>query len=538
MAKFSKCKFFAIFLTLGFFFGCANMRSPSGGPKDTVSPKVVKETPGNLTRNFSGRNIKIVLDKFVTLKDESSEISISPVLDKMPTFKAFKTVLDVKFVQALEKNTTYTINFGNAIVDVNEGNVLKNYTYVFSTGSYIDSLSIRGNVKGALNDKAVTDAIVFILPVSQDSLFGKKGPSIFATTDSAGNFALNNLRGDTYRIYAMKKPKGSGDRIFNANTDAIAFLKDSLVLDSNKTNVQLVLFKGTPPKFNVLSDRIDPDGKIVLVFNKGIADLAIIDPVILDKDKTVEFSIKRDSASIWLSQLTFDSLKVQMNGKNQSRDTLTIYRNKKDTYERAVLINDNTSKDYLKRHEDLVLTLSSPTSQVDTAKISLLQDSIPVKSFQVIKDSLSMRKFAFKYAWKPNKTYSLRFADSTFTDIFGTKSKSYSRQFKLDSADDYGNIDITVAVPDTSKSYLVQWLNEKKEVIRTDAISQNTVLKYLSYPAGKYGLSVVYDANKNGEWDTGDVSAKLQPERIWHYDKVIKIRPNWDLEERVTIPAE
>ena len=543
MTNFSNSRFRLIFsgyfsISL-LFLGCANMQQPMGGPKDITPPKVVKETPSNLTRNFSASKIEIQFDEFIKLKNESSEISISPAIDKMPIFKAQKKILDLKLEQAFEKNTTYTINFGKAIVDVNEGNILQNYSYVFSTGDHIDSLSISGNVKSTITTVPLKDVTVFVLPIGQDSLFGKKKANIFTSTDSAGNFILKNLRENTYRIYALKKPAAGGDRIFNPNTDEIGFLKDSIVLKKNIKDIKLNVFKETPSSLRNLADKIEADGRILLVFNKPVAELKIVYPVSLDEKKIVEFSAKKDSAFVWLPELTFDSLKIQASDQAKSAITVTINRNKKDTYTRAILVSDNLiSNQKLKPRADLVLSLSSPMAEFDVSKMSLLQDSVPVKGFSLVKDSNSLRKVMVKFAWRPNKTYSLKLADSSFTDIFKTKSKTYSRKFTLDSDDNYGNLSIVAAVPDTTKNYLVQWLNEKQISVRTDIISTNTAIKYQTYPTGKYTVRVVYDANKNGEWDTGNVRQKLQPEIIWNYEKVITLRANWDVEEKIAIPAD
>lgn len=518
--------------------GCASVQQPSGGPKDVTPPKVLKETPKNLTKNFSAKKIEIQFDEFIKLNNEFTEISISPALDKEPIFKAKKKILEITFEDSLEKNTTYTINFGKAIVDVNEGNILKNYNYVFSTGDKIDSLSISGNVADFLTKEKLKDITVFILPIKQDSLFGKKRASIFTTTDSAGNFKLQNLRENTYRIYALKEQ--GGDRIYNSPTEEIGFLKDSIVLNKNVSGIQLEIFKEVPPSFSVLDKKIENDGRITLAFNKSLLNPAIqiIEPASLDSKKTIEFTSKKDSALIWLPELTFDSLKVAVSDDLKRLDTVTLRRDKRDVYKKAVSISDNISSAKLKPRTDVSLTFSSPIVSFDESKISILEDSIPVKSLQTIKNDNSTRNYTLKYPWRLNKNYILKLADNAFTDLFGTKSKAYNRKFVLDTEDNYGSIAIAITVPDTSKSYLIQWLNDKENVLRTDVITKNTSINYTTYPTAKYYIRVVYDANKNGKWDTGDVKSRRQPENVWNFEKEISLRPNWDLEEKFSIPPD
>lgn len=274
-----------IFIISLLLFGCASVQSPTGGPKDTKPPKVIIETPKNLTRNFKVKKIVIEFDEFIKLANEFTEISISPAMDEMPIFKARREELEITFEDTLEINTTYTINFGKAITDVNESNILTNYTYVFSTGPNIDSLSISGSVTSALTKEKLKDVTVFILPVKQDSLFGKKKANIFTTTDSSGNFKLQNLREDSYRVYALKEQ--GGDRIFNSASDEIGFLNDTLILNKDTTGLELEVFKQDAQSFNIQERKIEPDGRLSIAFNKPLIDpsLKILGQETLDGKK-------------------------------------------------------------------------------------------------------------------------------------------------------------------------------------------------------------------------------------------------------------
>ncbi len=540
MAKFLKRLFLRNFLILNLavllFSSCASVQSPTGGPRDSIPPKIVKETPKNLTRNFAAEEIQIQFDEFIKLTNEFSEISISPALDVLPEFKAKKQNLEIKFSQPLEANTTYTINFGKAITDVNESNILTNYTYVFATGNQIDSLSLSGNVTSSLTKEKLKDVTVFILPTSQDSLFGKKRASFFTTTDTAGNFSLRNLREDTYRIYALNE-QGGGDRIYNGQNEEIGFLDKPILLNKNTDNIRLEVFKAVPKIFSVSDRKIESDGRILLTFNKPLLkpSVTIIDPVAAEATKTFEISNSRDTALIWLPELAFDSIKVSVSDSGIPVDTVLIRRNKRDTYNRSVLVTDNITGPKLRPKSDVVLRMSSPIASAQESNISLLEDSVVVK-FQLSKQTASTRTYNLKYPWKLNKEYILRFNENAFTDIYGNKSKLYIKRFNLDTEDNYGNISIKVTVPDTVGSYIVQWMDEKETVYRQDVITKNTTLNYLTYPTAKYRVRVIYDANKNGIWDTGNVFTTQQPEKTWTFDKVISLRPNWDLEELMVIP--
>jgi len=540
MAKIKKTIFFSIpglvFLYSLFLISCASVQSPTGGPRDTIQPVIVKELPKNLTRNFTGTKIEIEFDEFVKLSNEFTEISVSPAMDIPPAYKAKKEILHITFEEELQKNTTYTINFGKAIADVNEGNILKNYSYVFSTGNQIDSLSISGRVINSLTKQKLKDVTVFILPLSLDSLFGKKKASFFTTTDTSGSFKLSNLREDKYRIYALNEQ--GGDRIYNGNSEEIGFLNKPINLNKDTSSIELKVFKEVPRIFSVTDRNIESDGRITLIFNKPILNpsITILEPTELNITKTIEFSNTRDSALIWLPELTFDSIKVAVKSDEKSLDTVILRRNKRDTYTPSVSITDNIVGTKIRPGSELAIKFSSPVKSYDDKLLSILEDSIAIKGYEIVKNEKNPRTYNIKYPWRLKKQYILRLENNAFTDILGNKTKAYARKFDLDVEDNYGSISIKISVPDTSKNYIIQWLNDSDKPLRQDRINKNTVLNYTRYPTAKYKIRVIYDENNNGEWDTGNVILKRQPENTWTFEKTISLRPNWDLEENVTIP--
>lgn len=523
-----------VFLIIG---SCANMKTPLGGPRDSIPPKVLNENPKNLNTNFAADKIEIQLDEYFKLSNQFTEISISPDVEKLPNFKIKKKILEINFDKPLEKNTTYTINFGNAVVDVNEGNVLKDYNYVFSTGNVIDSLSISGKVTSSLTREVLKDAIVFIIPTSRDSIFGKKKANIFAITDSAGNFKLKNLHENTYRIYALKE-EGTGDKIFNVPTDQIGFIKDSIVLTKNITDLKLEVFKEVPADFKILEKKIQEDGTIILTFNKPLKkpEIAILEKN-LDSKKFLEINNRKDTALIWLPELSFDSISVAISDEAKILDTAIIRKGKKNVFNKPLVITTNLNDQKLKPKSTLTLTLSSPISEFDISKFKLLEDSIPVQIPLIEKDKISLRKLGVTFSFQEEKTYTLNILDNAIKDISGKLTKTSTETFTVDISDNYGNIALEVSVADTSKSYIVEWLNAKDVVLRSDVITKNKTLNYVNYLATEYHIRVIYDDNKNGIWDTGSIKYRTQPEKIWKFEKQITLRPNWDMEEKLSIPA-
>ncbi len=534
---FSKNSFFSLaMLLVALIYGCASMRFPEGGPKDTTPPKVLKMEPKNYSTNFNAQKITIEFDEYFNLQNEFKEVSVSPEQDKPLILKKRQKKLEITFQDSLEKNTTYTINFGKAIADVNEGNIIKNLSYVFATGPKLNSLSISGKVTNTLTGKPELDATVFILPLAKDSIFGKKKPSIYTTTDSSGNYTLSNLKKETVKIYALKET--GGDKIYQQATDQIGFIKAPIELTKNIENVNIGLFKELASTFRIVDRRLNTDGSISFVFNQQLVkpELVVIDSKPIDESKIVHFTKNNDSAKVWLKDLSFDSLKFAIKSDGKALDTVMFTRGKKDTYTRIVQLTDNLEGGSLNPYKPYRLFLNSPIDKIDLTKIKFLEDSIPRTNFTLEKDSSNVLAYVLKYPWKKARPYIITFGEGTFTELFGTKNKEIKRTFKLANADDYGSIILTVEVPEPNKSYVIELVNEKKDVVYQEVITKNTKVNFINYRTGIYFVRVIYDDNKNGKWDTGNVKNQTQPEKIWYEPEERSIRANWTREHTMIIP--
>lgn len=516
---------------------CASIQQPQGGPKDSIPPTILKETPPNLSRNFSAEKIVIEFDEFIKLSNPFKEISVSPDLDQPLNPRVRRKNIEITLPDSLSEHTTYTINFGKAIGDFNEGNPLLNYSYVFSTGDVIDSLTIAGKVVNALTQAVEKEITVMLIPTRQDSIFGKRKANIFTLTDTAGNFRLQNLREDVYRIYALREE--NNDRVYNAADELIGFLSDSIVLNKDTSGIRLEVSKGIPKDFRLLDRKIEPNGKIYFVFNKPLEnpDLTVTHPMKLNADKHVEYSQNRDSATVWLSDLTFDSLKVRFSDHGLLLDSITMRRGRNEKYDRDFFITDNLTGNKVNRIRHIELTAGSPIQSVDRSKIILLADSVPVTNFQLAKDTLANRRYIIRYNWRPKRNYELTLEEGAFTGFFSDKNTSVTKRFTMDETDNFGDILLRVSVPDTNRQYLVQLVNEKMDFIyRSIPISTSMDIPFRQFPGGKYTVRIVYDDNNNGKWDTGNVYENRQPEQVWYMGKTFIIRANWEQEENISVP--
>jgi uncharacterized protein (DUF2141 family) len=265
--------------------------------------------------------------------------------------------------------------------------------------------------------------------------------------------------------------------------------------------------------------------------------LTFIDPLNV-KDPIIDFSSKGDTALVWLRSYDFDSLKVAINSDKQALDTIKLTRGKKDTYDRTILFSNNLSGGKIKPGTSLQLSFNLPIENIDQQSVELLEDSISKSGFIINRLNKSARLFTVSYPWKTKKRYILKFKEGTIKDIYNTANKPLKLDFELDEIENYGNLSLNVVKEDSTKTYILQLFNSAKSLYKEAVIKDNRTIIFNNIPISKYTLRVIEDDNNNSEFDTGNVKLKIQPEKVWFFDKEIITRANWDREEKIIIPKK
>jgi hypothetical protein len=221
--------------------GCAQIGAPTGGPRDTISPVLVKATPPNKTLHFTGNKIVLDFDEYVEVQDIQNNVLVSPLQKRNPTITYNFQTVTIRMRDTLLPNTTYTINFGDALKDLNEGNPLKDFTYIFSTGNTIDSMSLGGKVILAESGKTDSTLIVMLYRNANDSSVQKIKPSYIAKVKGDGSFIFRNLPPESFRVYALKD--GDGGKTYNSKTEAFAFLDSAVRVSGTTVPVTLYAYQ-------------------------------------------------------------------------------------------------------------------------------------------------------------------------------------------------------------------------------------------------------------------------------------------------------
>src|SRR5690242_16994874 len=204
--------FFLIILSISkivVLCGCANIIPPEGGPRDTIPPVILKVSPSDSTRNFTGKTIVFTFDEFVELDNVAENLLVSPLPKHNPDVSSKLKTVTIKIKDSLEANTTYSFDFGKAVKDFTEGNPVKDFTYTFTTGQYFDSLQLQGHVILAETGKIDTTLIVMLHTNARDSAVVINRPRYIAKLDSKGRFLFKNLPPKTFYIYALKDENGT-----------------------------------------------------------------------------------------------------------------------------------------------------------------------------------------------------------------------------------------------------------------------------------------------------------------------------------------
>jgi hypothetical protein len=342
--------FFLVCLALmrvPFITGCANIVPPSGGPKDTLPPVLIEADPEMRALNVPVNTNKIVLsfDEYIDLKDISKNLIASPVPKQMPFVHSHLKVITVTIKDTLQPNTTYALNFGKAVTDVNEGNVLKNFTYVFSTGKYVDSLQYSGRVIMSNTGKPDSSLIVMLHSQLFDSAVAKFRPRYITRLDSAGNFTFKNIRPDIYALYALEDQ--SGMHMYTSKSQVFAFADSPVDLRVSTAPLLLYAYADTSdlkhPKKTVaqVSTKKEDKDKVKRLIITGNIPNGLL---ALHHDLELSFALPIrdfDSTGVRLTNDSFQDFKqIQFEFDSTSKKLTIIHPWKEDTRYYLILQKD------------------------------------------------------------------------------------------------------------------------------------------------------------------------------------------------------
>ena len=523
---------YTFFLFLFIVVGCAKRGSITGGSKDTIAPVMKVSFPKNFSKNFKGNEIKLVFDENIKLKNLNKQLIISPPMKYEPSIlptTPTKTIT-IKIKDTLQPNTTYSFNFGQSIADNNEGNPLNQFKYVFSTGDYIDSLSLGGTIKSAYDKEVESFVSVMLYDVNdnfKDSVVYNNNPRYVTNTlDSLKTFRLENLKAGKYLLVAMKDYNSNNK--YNPKTDKIGFSKEFITIP-NDTLYELELFKETLP-FKTFKPSQASGNRLFLGY-EGVANTAAARPKLILKNRTEILSHvitkfpKKDSLQIWYKPIKVDSLTLAVaKDKYEANFTFKIKDQKKDTLKIAALQTGN-----LNFRERFTLESATPLIRVANSKINVINNAKAKVPFTTEYDEFN-QKLYFDFKKEPLENYSFEILPGALTDFYEKSNDTLTYKLNTRSTSDYGNLTVTL---ENIQQFpvIIELTNTKGDVLAAEYTEKMTTIEFNLIEPELYTLRAIYDTNNNKEWDSGNYLEKRQAEEVIYFSKEIDVRANWDVNQ-------
>lgn len=547
-----------IALSAALLYSCATESAPTGGAQDKEAAALKEARPANGTINFREQKIELTFNEFIQNSGFPTTV-ISPPLDKKPAYGMVGKTLIIRFKSELRDSTTYTINFGDDIKDLNESNVTSNFTYVFSTGSYIDSQSISGVITNAKDGKAADGALVLLYPrkvLQSDSVKEpvlNVQPSYFAKTDANGKYEIRNVKADYYKVYTLKD--GNFNYLYDQPNELIGFT-DSLInmTDTVPAQNDMLIYIEEGKAVELQNVKSMEAGRLQIQYNGPVRRFKI-EADSLQNDFIYWKNAARDSLTIWYSDFYARGASIYTTANDTVLDTTRIELKfiDKDTMLTAQkyplsIVNQVVETSQRGQIKDLPniqslygwlkINFNRPIIGIDSSKrIEILEDSTTnVLQPQVQVAKYIKQQLEFSFDRKPGTAYSLIVPDSTFRDIFGIWNKAINWKFKTNTKESYGNIKLKVSSNGTA-NYILNILNDKNELIEEVHVNseKEKLLTISNIPAGPYHITVVNDVNNNGEWDTGNLMRHVQPETVKLLPDTYTLKGGWDLDVEVKL---
>ena len=538
---------------------CANQRSPTGGPKDTIPPNLTASIPLNETLNFGDDWIELSFDDDVNTTTLKKNLTVSPLTELEYTIKTKKNKVRLTFDNSLLDSTTYTFNFLQGITDITEKNAVVNLSLALSTGPYIDSLFMTGKVHELYTQEPAKGILVGLYLFSDSLDLSKDKPLYFSTTNDSGTYAIRNIKHGNYKIFAFNDDNKNFS--FDAGTEAYGLKSSFIALSEGLDSVNLIINSIDSRPLDFISSRTF--GRYFNVrYTKPVTSYQIsyLPPYeytyfhqLNDDFTTIRIYPPLDSLYSYGMDSTGLIITVQDTIQQQSSDTLTVKF--LSSQRPPVPPTSKISAQPIDDHSYYIsVSFDKPIVQVDTLGILLKTDSLlpvtPVNmqkyhwtfdktklSFVVSVDWTSLQDSLNYELGKLHETDSLipdhrnlnrtmiEFDSACFQGADGLVLPKSNVMLTKKIADDFGTLQIKT---ETSKtSFIIQVLDSKNNVISERRNQREFTVSYI--PPGTYKLRVLIDDNLDGVWSVGNFIDDTTPETIYLYPKTTKIPANWEI---------
>jgi len=509
---------------------CAQISPLVGGDKDIYAPTIdsSKTFPINGALNFNGNQIQIKFNEYIKLNNPNDNIIITPQLAQKPDITSKNKTFNLVFNETLQENTTYVINFNGAIQDITEKNDSV-FQYVFSTGSYIDSLSIEGLVKDSYTNQPINNCFIAIYKANSaiqfDSIPYLEKPTYIGQTNTLGEYKIDYLKGGVYYVFAFTDL--NKNMKFDRDNEKVGFLSEkALFINDNIKNVDFRLFPVKSDKTILTKSEFTYPGKLEVVFNKAPKSFSLRSNVEVVEQGT----LKQDSLIYWVTQKPSQNILFYTSINNGEDDTLKPFlknRPKTDPVTNLTFLSNLTPGNLLLPNQDFVLSINEPILHVNMDKIHFyVADSTQIDVDYQVDNLLNVTFYTF------DKKVAYFQVDSAAIESFYGNINSQPKTFSFENliAEDYYGT-LYINADSLHDQYVFELLDSKQNVIKTLTLKKGeSKLIFKNLEPGKYQLRAIKDDDLDEKWNSGSIKKEIQAEKVYYYTDEIKIRSKWNLE--------
>lgn len=566
-------------------FGCAKISSPAGGPRDREAPVIVRSLPENGTVNFRGKEVIISFNEYVVLDKINEKLMVSPPMKNKPRVFVRGKSVRIGIDEELRDSTTYTFYFQDAIRDLNEGNPINNFQFVFSTGPFIDSLSVTGNVSTSPSLDPPENTLVLLYNHLQDSSVRKQLPDYITRVEQNGEFRIDNIHPGIYRIYALKD--GDNSKNYNIRNEDFAFLDSTINITPEKnflpvkrdtvppekpaatpaeTNAarvkapvkppvigeyQLILFQAEKTASYLTSSSRPSAYKLTYTLSlpPDTFKFRFSIPGITSKSYFIENNKERDTITVWLTDSTvYNRPQLETIIRFPFTDSLGITSLRTDTIlmryiapraprarpARRIPYNVTTGNltGMIRPDKRIIFSAPTPFGLVDTSRIrfyEIIKDQKYKIPYSIAKDTLNTCRCFVETNLKPGNSYMFIAERSAFTGIYGDASDSTGTRFSVMVPESFGMLTLDLA--NYQGGTIVQLLDNNEKLRREIFTEGEGKIEFPLLEQGFYRVRAVFDLNGDRKWTTGDFDIHRQPEPVTYYPAEIEIKENWQVNQ-------
>lgn len=516
--------FILIFLS----YSCANFIAPTGGEQDKEPPILLSSIPENQSKNFKGKEIFLEFDELIDASEIYNQLTVSPKLEKSYETRVKNNTLRIRFEEEFKDSTTYAFYFKNSIKDLTEKNAARNLKLIFSTYDKIDSLELSGQIQNIYTKDPILDATVALYPYDTTSIYNRD-PMYFALTDSLGNYKIENIKDNNYFLMAFTDD--NNNLRYDQDNELMAFVRDSINLTENIKQEKLELFKSNNNALRIRRTQIQEYAYIVSL-NKPILEAQI------------EYENEQDSSEVYLEmktdQLLFHKLtdnqldtlhtSVIIKDSLMNTDTLNLKinfreRGRRKRNEILRIQSDIANNQSITQNIYYNLYFTSPIKEARLNKIQILSDTLALENINI--EQKSPLHFIISKEGVNGEQIELNIPSNTFESINGDTNTLFKLINPILIDSELGLIE--GGVKDTSeieKIAILKNFKSNKEISRMTFKEQFLFEKLIP---GEYRIEIIFDVNKNGIWDTGNVEKGILPEKLLVTPHPIRVRSNYEI---------